>query len=198
MKTVTYAQIEQLASDLGGFPRGKLPVSDAAMLRAFFAAELPDLWNREAWPELCDHLEAVTLDASNCFSLREDTATEMGDLLAIITGGNPLTTSQVTVLPREQYTRLDDRVNVLGPTITGGIYVDWQTPAPDLLDSDLDVAATLAAYTLPARFKLPLAARGAALLIAEEDPLKAGALRGLAEAELNKQASRITRPWWRK
>lgn len=200
MKTVPYSQIEALAADLAGRPRGKLPTSEATMLRAFFAEELPDLWNREAWPELCDHLEAVTLDANNCFSTREGDADEMGDILALIEGGNPLTTNAVSVLPREKYTRLNDRVNVRTANSSAGLWVDWQTPAPDLLDNDaLGIAndAALGAYALPARFKKPLAARGAALLLAEEDPAQAGVLRGIAEANLARQTARLTKPWWR-
>jgi hypothetical protein len=195
MKTTTYEEIKLLAADLAGRPRDKLPPSEATMLRAFFAAELPDLWQREAWPELCDHLESVTLDSNKCFSLREGDADEMGDILAIIHGGNPLTTNRVTVLPRSQYTRLEDRVNVLAETDT--VYVDWQTPAPDLLAAAYDVEATLDATPLPVRFRLPLAARGAALLLADEDPQRAAALRLLADNELTKQAQRVQVPWWR-
>src|SRR5690606_13495485 len=90
--------------------------------------------------------------------------------------------------------RLENRVHVMSD-LAGAVWVDWQTPAPDLLavaDEDLD------AYELPARFKLPLAARGAALLAADDDPLKAAALRALAETELTKQTVRLTRPWWRR
>ena len=206
MKTVPYSEIETLAAQYAGRPPGKLPTSEATMLRLFFAEELPDLWTREAWPELCDHLEAVTLDANACFSTREGEATEMGDILALIEGGNPLTTNAVQVLPRENWTRLEDRVNVRATS--GSLYVDWQTPAPDLLDDDAIIAAVddpaattialaLPLYELPARFKLPLAARGAALLIAEENPAQAGVLRGLAEANLARQAARLKRPWWR-
>lgn len=170
------------------------------MLRAFFAEELPDIWNREAWPELCDHIEAVSLDANNCFSTREGDEDEMGDILALVYGGNPLTTNQVTVLDRANWSRLDNRVSVLAPTTGGGLYVDWQTPPPDLLDNDdLDIASDddLADYEIPARFKFPLAARGAALLVAEEDPAQAGVLRGMAEANLARQTARLKRPWWR-
>lgn len=198
MKTVPYSQIQALSADLAGRPRDKLPTSEATMLRAFFAEELPDLWTREAWPELCDHIEAVTLDDNACFSTREGDPTEMGDILAIIMGGNPLLMNTVTVLPRENWSRLDDRVNVR--TLSGSLYVDWQTPAPDLLDNTaLGIAndAALQAYEIPARFKLPLAARGAALLLAEEDPAQAGVLRGLAENNLARQVARISKPWWR-
>lgn len=195
MKTCTYLQVKQLAADLAGFPPDKLPTSDATMLRAFFAAELPDLWNREAWPELCDHLELVTLDDNHCFSLREgEEDDEMGDILAIVIGADPRTTSRVTLLARDQFTRLEDRCNVL-TNVDGAVWVDWQTPAPDLLDIDDEV---LNAYELPARFKLPLAARGAAMLVDEEDPRKAATLRTLAEREIAMQSARLARPWWRK
>jgi hypothetical protein len=200
MKTATYETIQTLAADLAGIPRDKLPPSEAEMLRAFFASELPDLWNREAWPELCDHLEEVTLDANNCFSLREGAADEMGDILAILIGGNPRLTTQVEKLPRSQWTRLDNRVNVITTPPGGGIWVEWQSPAPDLLDNTaLGIASDddLADYELPARFKLPLAYRGAALLLSDEDPQKAAALRGAAEVEVQRQAQRLERPWWR-
>lgn len=200
MRTVTYNTIKLLAADLAGRPRDKLPTSEATMLRAYFAAELPDLWNREAWPELCDHLELVTLDADNCFDTREGDADEMGDILAVLMGGNPLTSAQVTVLPRTAYSRLNDRVNVMA-SVTGSLYVDWQTPAPDLLDNTaLGIAndAALETYELPERFKLPLAARGAALLIGDENPAQAGVLRGMADTHMARQAARLNNPWWRK
>jgi hypothetical protein len=197
MKTVTYAQVRNLAADMAGVPRNKLPTSEATMLRAFFAAELPDLWGREAWPELCDHLEAVTLDATKCFDTREGDANEMGDILAVVMGGDPRTMAAVTVLPRHQYARLDDRVNVMSGE-EGAVWVDWQTPCPDLMASGYDTEATLLALTLPRRFYLPLAMRGAALLVSEEDPLKAAALRSGADVELAKQTQRIGgKPWWR-
>ena len=200
MKTVPYSEIEALAGDLSGRMRDKLPTSEATMLRAFFAEELADLWTREAWPELCDNLEAVTLDADNCFSTREGDADEMGDILALTTGGDPRTATGITRLPADEYGRLDGRVHVLS-SVTGGLWVDWQLPAPDLLDNTaLGIAndAALAAYEIPARFKLPLAARGAALLLSEEDPAQAGVLRGLAEQNLLRQTARIQKPWWRK
>lgn len=200
MRTIPYSEIKLLAADLAGRPRDKLPVSEALMLRAYFAAELPDLWRREAWPELCDHIEAVSLDANNCFDTREGDANEMGDILAIIVGGNPMTNSMVTVLDKTSYTRLNDRVNVTSAA-AGDLYVDWQTPPPDLLDNtDLGIAndAALDAYELPARFKLALAARGAALLIADENPGQAGVLRGIADAQMARQAQLLANPWWRK
>ena len=195
MKTVTYEQIKLLAADLAGRPRDKLPTSEATMLRAFFAAELPDLWEREAWPELCDHLEAVTLDSENCFDLREDEENEIGDILAVLIGGDPRVTTKVEKLPKDQFTRLDGRVHVQGLNPSGAIWIDWQTPCPDLLAEAL--TAELDEYELPARFKLPLAMRGAALLVSEEDPIRAAALRNGADAELSKQAQRIRNPWWR-
>lgn len=196
MKTTTYETIKNLAADLAGRPRGKLPTSEATMLRTFFAVELPDLWQREAWPELCDNLEQVTLDSEGCFDLREGDADEMGDILAVIVGGNPLVTTQVTKLDPAQVTRLDGRVNVPASAVDAALWVDWQLPCPDLLDSDLD--ATLDATTLPKRFELALAMRGAALLLSEEDPMRAAALRSAADVELAKQAQRIAvKPWWR-
>ncbi len=185
--------MELLAADLSDNPRGKLPTSVATMLRAAFDVELRELWNREAWPELCDHIETVTLDASNCFSLREGDADEMGDILSIIEGGDPRLTTAVRVIGKSNYTRLANRVNVVA--CTSALWVDWQTPAPDLLDiEDGDLAAT----RLPRRFKLALAARGAAEILQAEDPARAGVLRGMAEADLLRQVQRLDKPWWRR
>lgn len=189
MLTTTYNDVQNLAAELAGRPRDKLPVADATILRASFASELPEIWNRDAWPELCDHLESVALDANNAFSLREGDADEMGDILAVIEGGNPLTTTAVRKV--ESFTRLNNRVVVVGTEST--VYVDWQTPCPDLLAAAYDSGTA----TLPRRFKLALAARGAAQLVLQDDPGLSGVLKGMAEADLSRQAARIRKPWWR-
>lgn len=196
MKTCTYSDVLELAGDLlsRGGSADRLPTGDAAMLRLFFASQLPDLWTREAWPETCDHIEQVTLDSTNCFSLREGETDEMGVILSLIEGGDPRLTTQVTVLRAEQFVRLDNRVNVVTCN-SGNLWAEWQTPVPDLISIATD---ELNDTTLPIRFKLPLAALGAAHLSATEDPALAGLLRGVAESDLAKQAARITRPWWRR
>ena len=193
MLTTTYSEIKLLAADLADQVRDKLPPGVATMLRAAFASNLPDLWNREAWPELCDHLEAVALDENQCFDLREGTANEMGDILAIIIGGDPRLTTAVKVIPKDQISRLDGRVNVVSPE--SAVWVDWQTPCPDLLavaDADLD------AYALPWRFKLALAAYGASQLLLGTDPQRAALVRQMGDTDLSRQAVRIQSPWWRK
>lgn len=276
---VTYGQIKQLAAYLAGRADDttglnlKLSVSEAAMLRAFFAEELRNVWLREAWPETCDHITATELDANKCFvkaagftvsgagtsavngdyrldpdgnyyqtgdrsyyiagvgtdwTIRgpaalpeggsdlytlsgsttglgaytnndaEDPAPtvtaldEMGEVLSVWQGGDPRTTTAVNHVV--SFADLGDRVNVVSNDAT--VYVEYQEIPPDLLDADV-VGADVDEYELPARFKLPLALRGAALLIADEDPAKAGALRQLAERDLNEQASRLRVPWWR-
>jgi hypothetical protein len=75
--------------------------------------------------------------------------------------------------------------------------VDWQTPAPQLLAATYDAEATLNALLLPERFHLPLAFKGAAHLLADEDPIKAAQYKALADTELLKQAARLRKPWWR-
>jgi hypothetical protein len=199
MLTTTYQQIETLAAVRAGraddsSPTNlKLTPAEAQSILDVIADELPDLWTKEAWPELCDHLEAVTLDADHCFSLRLGDADEMGDILALIAGGDPRTQTAVTPLPRESWTLLDGRVNVLQPA-PGPLYVDWQTPCPDLLSV---ASADLAAYELPRRFRGPLAWLAAAALLEDEDPERAARATGKAMADLLKQASRIKRVWWR-
>lgn len=209
MKTVTYATIQELAAECAGRPENRLQASEATLLRAFLALRLGDLWAREQWPELCDHLEAVTLDDTNAFSKREgspdEDAPEMGDILNLFVGGDPRVTSGVTRLPPDRWVEGDARVLVLTPPGGGALYVEWQTPCPDLLDDDAlgigaaegDDYTSIDEYPLPARFKLPLAYLGASHLLAEEDPGLSDRYRGLAEQELQRQASRLHPPWWR-
>lgn len=191
VNTTTYSQVKNLAAELADRTRDNLPPSEATMLRAFFAAELPDLWNKEAWPELCDNIEAISLDANNCFDKRIGESNEMGEILAIL-DADPRTTTIVSSVT--EYTELEDRVNVI--TSLQPIYVDWQDPAPDLLavaDDDLG------AYTLPVRFRLPLAFRGAAHLIQTEDTARAAQYLALADLDLSRQCGRLApRAWWRK
>jgi hypothetical protein len=205
MRTITYQRIKELSAQLASRTTDNLPTTEVAMLRAFFAAELPDLWNREAWPELCDHLEAVTLDSVNCFSKRLGDEDEMGDILALVQGADPRTSNQVTVLGRSRWVDMGSQVNVLAPnqdsqlsTISSQLWVDWQTPCPNLLSATYDDATDLNALELPERFLLPLAMRGAALLLADEDPGRASAYRMTADGELLKQAARMSAPWWRR
>lgn len=279
MLTTTYQQIETLAAVRAGraddsSPTNlKLTPAEAQSVLDALADELPEVWNREAWPETWGDIEAVELDAQNCFSKRltsvnlvesqtwpvglfievpgfvigenysldlgnatylllsastdeseimtnEDfTATQtsywiykttagdevttvielltgrpMGDILAIVSGGDPRTNNAVQTLDRDQWTELDDLVNVIASPL-GSLYVDWQTPVPDLLSV---ASADLAAYELPRRFRNVLAWLGAAMLLEDEDPARANKCRAAAELDLLKQATRIKKPWWRK
>lgn len=191
MRTVTYLEVKQLTAELADRTRDNLPPAEATMLLAFWAGRLPDLWNREAWPELCDNLEAVTLDANACFSKRLGAANEMGDILAVL-DGNPLTSTQVAAVKGwEDY---GDSVHVVAAS---AVWVDWQDPCPDLLDSGT-VGSDINVYTLPERFKLPLAYLGAAFLLGPEDDARARQYQGEAELILARQAARIKVPWWRR
>lgn len=194
MKTCTYNQVETLAAELAGRPPDKLPTTEATMLLAFLAGKLPEIWNREAWPELCDNLEEITLDDNNAFDKREGDADEMGDILSVLLGFDPRLNTNSTRLNDDQVTELDGRVVVNAPSSTA-VFVEWQQPAPELLEV---AAVDLAAYTLPRRFKLALAFYGAAFLLVQEDPALSDRYRGLAEQDLNTQAARLTRPWWRR
>jgi hypothetical protein len=73
-------------------------------------------------------------------------------------------------------------------------------PVPDLLDPSLVGTANeaaLMAVTVPSRFRLPLAFRGAGHLIETEDPTLAEKYQALAENELARQSALVTRPYWR-
>jgi hypothetical protein len=189
MKTVTYAEISSLAARLAGRPPDKLPVSEAELLRDFIGDHLPRIWNREAWPELCNDFETVAV-ASGQFSKNDATK---GDVLSIYSQGNPQI--QTNVIAVKDWVETDGAVRVTDPTGSASLYVEYQDPVATLPDYD---EAGLDATTLPERFRFPLARLAAADLIEEEDPAKAERLRSRAERELGEQASRFNRPWWRK
>lgn len=192
--TITYGTIWNLAVRLSGRPVANVPLEEEAMLQTFFAAELPDLWVKEAWPELCDNLLAVTLTAG-VFSKNLGAAGEIGDILGVFTL-DPRATPGWQRFPASRIVEGNGQVRVATSLAT--VWVDYQLPVPDLLDPAL-TEATLMASVLPSRFRLPLAFRGAAHLLATEDPLLANKYLTLAENELQQQASHpsMTKPYWR-
>lgn len=188
MKTVTYAQIRDLAARLAGRPPDKLPTSEAELLRDFIEDHLSWLWNQEAWPELCQDFVAVSV-ANGQFAV---SATQ-GDVLAVYASGNPQTTTICT--PLLDWVEQDEVVRVTYPNLPSTLYVEFQDPIPTLPDyGDADLDAT----TLPYRFRYPLARYAAADLLEDEDPAKAERLRKKAEIEIESQASVLTTPWWRR
>ncbi len=272
--TVTYQVLWNLAVQLSGRTPDNVPQKESDMLQSFFAAELEDLWRKEAWPELCDNLMPVTV-ANNVFAnpyISGLTVTGAGNAACngtytspdgltwtnaatgatitfnagtwtIISGGFSLYTL-VNATPTGNgwaagppgsapaptsafiSTMLGDILGIytLDPRSTPGwrrleaprvwsgnneiyvntclqtVWVDWQLPCVDLLDPTLvgvNNQAALNAATLPGRFRLPLAFRGAALLLTSEDPVQAQRYLQMAEIELARQASRLTTPWWR-
>lgn len=194
MATIGYDTIRDYAAVLAERipisvdPNAGLPDSENAMLALVFASELPDLWNREAWPELCDHIEEVALTSFR-FSKRIGDANEMGDILGVY---NADPRSANLGWSRLEYVEEDAYVRVLTESAT--VWVDWQEP-PTELDDLTD--AQLTAINLPARFRRTLALLGAAALIEAEDAPKAAGLRAMAEREMAKQTSRVQRAWWR-
>lgn len=191
MKTVTYAQIKNLATDFAGRTPDNLPTSEATMLQTFFAAELADIWNKEVWPELCDNVVSAAVSAS-VFSKNEGAAGEMGDILGVWDADPRSTSSGAN---RLEFTEGNGQVRIFSNE--GSVWVDYQSPATDLLSTAYSAASALSAVTLPARFRVPLAMRGASMLLANEDPALSAKWGGMAEIELIRQASRIVPAWWR-
>ncbi len=189
MKTVSYNVIKELATDFAGRTPDNLPTSEATMLLGFFAAELADIWNKEAWPELCDNVASAAVSAS-VFSKNEGGAGEMGDILGVYDQDPRNQSSGANEL---DFVEGDGQVRLF--TQIGSVWVDYQDPVTDLLSI---AASALSATAIPARFRNPLAMRGAAILLANEDPALSAKWNGMAEIELARQASRIVPAWWRK
>lgn len=196
MKTVPYSEIKELAAELAGRADDttnglRLPPSEAALLLSFLASDIVDVWNAEAWPELCEDFETVTLSADKTFSKREGDADEMGDILSIYVTANPQTSTICTAV--DDWVEADGKVRVMTDQTT--LYVEYMQPAPDLLSVEED---DLDDYELPRRFKNILAFRAAAFLLAQEDPALAERYRNLGNARLLAEAGRVPIPWWRK
>lgn len=189
---ISYQTIWNLAVQLAGRTPDNVPPAEETMLQAFFAAELPDLWNKEAWPELCDNLRQVTL-TGGAFSKNLGTVNEIGDVLGVYTL-DPRQTPGWSRFPSNRVVEANGQVYV--STNLGAVFVDFELPAPDLLDPSLNEAA-LMATVLPSRFRLPLAFRGAAHLLSTEDPELANKYLTMAENELARQAAKVQRPYWR-
>lgn len=131
-------------------------------------------------------LEPVPIGGSGVDLVQEIT---FGDIIGIYTA-DPRTSATYTEM---EWTELDDVVFL--KIAADRVYVDYQDAVPDLLDAA--VIAEGDDYELPTIFKYPLACRGAAFLVKDEDPALAGRLANLAEADLLRQARQIKRPWWR-
>lgn len=193
MKTTTYAKVLQLAAIEAELlddtaPSGvKLTPSMAAMLQPKIQNHLEKIWQREAWPELCNDFTAVTL-TDGAFTTNPAT---QGALLSLYHGGNP---QQTTVCTRiEDWAEGDEKVYVTSE-LTGTFYAEFQDPVTTLPDYGNTALATT---TLPARFLFPLARLAGADLLEPENPAKANSLRALAYADLLEQASQLKTPWWR-
>lgn len=200
---ITYAVIWNLAVQLGGRTPDNVPLAESTMLQAFFATELRDLWKKEAWPELCDNIVQVTLTSTpggaNVFSKNLGLTNEMGDILGVFN-----LDPRIPTQPCWEKFRSDRVVEGNGQvyvrTSLQQVWVDYQLPCPDLLDPTLvGIAnqAALMAATLPERFRLPLAYRGAGHLLTTEDPALAAQFAKLGDLEVARQAATVTRPWWR-
>lgn len=186
---MTYSEVLQLAARLAGRPPDKLPTSEAELLRDFIGDHLPRLWNREAWPELCNDFEEETV-ADGEFELDEETD---GEVLSIFAQGNP---QRTTIVQRiENWVEGDGKVRLTAEALPATVWVEYQDPVPELPEYG---ESELGDTELPARFKYPLARFAAADLIEDEDPGKAERLRGRAERDLLEQASRFSPPWWRR
>ena len=195
---ITYEQIWDLAVSMAGQTQDNVTEKDSVLMQVFLAGELPDLWNKEAWPELCDNLTQVSL-ANNAFSLNQGDPNEMGEILGLYPQDPRNPSHGWDRIRPDRYWTGDGQVYV--DTGLAQIWVDYQLPVPDLLDPSLigqNNEAALMAVTLPNRFRLPLAYRGAGHLVATEDPQLSGMLTKMAEVELGRQAAKLTLPWWRR
>lgn len=189
MRTCTYIQIQNLAAELAGRTRDKLPPSEATMLLGFIAVELDQLWNSQAWPELNPDIEAITV-TNRQFSKREGDADEIGDVLGIYSA-NPATTTRFRSVG---FSEIDETVRI--DESLASVYVDYLLPAPELLEV---AAAALDATEIPLRFKKILAFRAGAFLRGIDGQLEmAGSLLGVASSALADELRRLPpEPPWR-
>jgi hypothetical protein len=190
---MTYNDVLYHAAELAGRTRDKLPLAEAAMLRAFMAVHYRVIWRRAWWPESVVDPEEVAV-TNRRFSKRAGTETEMGDIVGVY-DRDPLAT---TLYEPIEFEERNGEVLVFSPA--AAVWVEYQAPAPDLL---VLTAEALAATVIPKRFANALALNAAGHLLEADGtqtggPLGAAYLR-LAEETLGEEQGSITTPdRWRR
>ena len=176
-----------MAAAMAGRVPGKLPPSDAALLRIFANTGLRKAHRAEFWTETMN-LEGIT-PSDRLFLLREGDANEIGEIADILTS-DPRGTTRFEKVRSERALGVAYVYTAASP-----VYVYWQTPPVDLLDvADADLAAT----PIPEIFKEFVAHFAAAyLLFADDKPAAAGQMLALAQNALLFESSSILTPYWR-
>lgn len=204
MKTIAYTEVLNRASEAAGRTRDTLPLSEAAILKSVFAAELPKVWFGEAWNDLTPPLLPVTVDPvaksfPNPYTGGAAPVT-FGEVLMVLTQDPASGTPWL----RLDFYRSQDTYVVSPPTvhapnafpvpIPSTVYVWYLIDMPDLLGM---TDTQLQGLTLPLFLGNYLALRGAGhLLAADGAQALAGVQFGLAESALAFERSRIRRPVW--
>lgn len=188
MRTCTYLDVLNLAGELAGRTRDKLPTAEATMLQGFLGIELLKVWNAAQWPFLIPAPQAVAVDGTRGFSKNEGTANEIGDVLGIYTA-DP---TQTTKFRRVDWDEQDDRI-VIAESLAQ-VYVEYVLPATDLVTIG---AGALDATTLPLGFKAYLGMKAAGYLMNADVAGSGNGWLALAETHLAGELNRIKVPWWR-
>jgi hypothetical protein len=185
MKTVTYNELKLTVADLVGLDRTSIPTKISTLILGFASLELLQLWNSQPWPELVPDIATVTV-TNRSFSKSEGGGSEMGDILGVYTA-NPLTTTKFRTLGFEE---ADNKVRVDESIAT--VYVEYMLPATNLMEIS---AGSLAATTLPLRFKSILAHKCAAYYFTSlGNASMAQAHMALAELALAHEVARLSVP----
>ena len=204
MKTVTYQNILYRAAEMAKRTRDDIQNEEALMFQMFLGGELQKYWEESDWPELCDNLASYAVTNTNgilTVSKNEGQPGEIGDVLGVY-WWDPRLFSHAREIDWHEgngqiYLVLPNGWgNPPANTSAQNVFIDWQLPSPDL--TTITNTATLAATTIPARFYLPLAMAGAAWMLKQDgEDQSAAVLEALAQQEIDRQAAKVERPWWR-
>lgn len=188
MKTVTYSTILNLAVEMAGRTRDKLPPSEALIVQSALALDLEDVWTKQVWPDLTPD-PAATAVTNQTFSKNEGLSGEIGDVICVLSANPRVTT-------RYHHVGFEERDNAVWiDEPLAQVWVEAMLPMPDLASV---AAADLPNLTIPRRFRSYLSFRGAGHLL-NADVLGSGnGALALAETALQHQVMRLpSPPEWR-
>lgn len=195
MKTCTFQDILNQAAEYAQRTRDKILAREQTMLQGFLATEFEQLFNSQPWSFLIPEFVEVTNIVNNQTSLNEGTATEFGDILAVLSANPHLTDYWRHI----KYSLGDNVIYFREPVTT--VYIEAMLPYPGTTFQDLAemTLANFLAATCPRQWRQYLARKAAAELLNQDgNPADAGVQMGLAERAIAAQIQRFTAvPPWR-
>ena len=198
MKTTTFQDVFDAASELAKRTRDQIPAQEKVSLQGFLATEFEGLFTLRAWPELIPPVLNVMVTVGQ-FSKNEGAANEIGEVLDVM-----LANPQSGASRQAQHIGFYEGDGVVWvDRHCSSVWVEYMQAYPSVTWPDLTLLAPAAflAAGLPRRWRQYLAHKAAARLLDTDDASQAGVAmkqEQLAQAALVDAINRLPpEPWWR-